>query len=220
MSVTFIPADQQFIVSSDPEWSINGWGMDTCQVLWRGPRTKSDAFLDSQIKFSPLEGYPRVWLDNTEKRNITPNFPGVLNSYIGFRSGTIPRQKRVNGTSAQQITKSAPAVTGDLDGQTITGEFQYLASRTTWTWFETANPPNNPRYNSVDGGVNPLLRLTQFTFPPVPGPDGDLVPVPLADAIAVFNKLTPVVLLVDYEREELIPNAFWACRSVIEWRLQ
>lgn len=220
MSVEFIPSSQEFVVSSDPEWSINGWGMDTCNILYRGPRTKSDTFLGSLVKFSSLVGYERIWLDNWEKRNITPSFPGVLLNYTGFRSGIIPIEHRLNGTSAQNIQTSVVPASGAFEGQTVTGTFYYAASRTTWTWFETAMPPIAPRYATISQGINPLLRLTGWNIPPVNNGDGDSSPVDLATIIQLFNTLTPVIIVTDYERDELVPSSFWGCRSVVEWRIQ
>lgn len=223
MSVTFIPSSQEFVQVSDTEWVITGWEVDQGMALFRGPRTKVDAYLaivQAQL-FQPLAGFARMWLGNVEKRNSTANFPSVLKTYVGFRSGNIPPVRRVNGTSSQTVSTSLQ-VEDPIDPEkfmTITGAFNYGAARTTWTWFESQMPPLLPRYRTISQGINPLDQLTGWNFPPSTDSEGNLVPVSLAQIVEAFNQLIPGAQVMDYEREELVPNTLWACRSVVEWRL-
>lgn len=222
MPVTFRPASQQWIESGDPEWTVNGWDMDVASVLWRGPRTGSDSFLASIVKFAGMPGFARMWLESYDKTNITPSFPGVQKRFIGFRDGNIPPQRRVNGTSSQVVTATGVdnAPSSPTFGLTLSGTFTYLASRTTWTWFETSTPAITARYNTVDQAIDPLSRLQNVAIQPAIGTDGQIIQPTYSSFVQIYNNLARELVVTDYEREELVPGTFWACRSQVEYRLR
>jgi len=224
MGIIFRPAGQQFVQVADPEWQRNAWDTDECSILYRGPRTKVDAFMQSidGKMFTSLQNFPTMWLNAYEKTNMTANFPGVYLKYVGFRSGNIPPVRRVNDLSSQQAsgqgTDKAPS--SPTYGKQLTGTFTYRASRTTWKWYERSTPPILPRYASVDQPIDPFQNLQNYTIQPVIGDDGLPLAVTYAAFVAVINSLSRQIVVSDYEREELVKNTLWACTSIVEYRIQ
>lgn len=204
-------------------WGIDNWGLDTVKVLFRGSRLLKVAFENTLQRWTPLPGYSGMRLQGWSDTPITPSFPGIELTYIGFRTGVVPPKKRVDGTNIQSVTTQADIPESLLTGGgspdtliTTQGEFIYTASRTDWMWFETSTPPLTPRYNTVTDTTDPLTpeRLIKYS---VTAPlDGHAYyDVPLAAFTILYNKIIRKIQVVEYSREELVPGTLWGCKSTV-----
>ncbi len=236
MAVKYIPNNFPWIQCSEPQWTVDGWGYDKAKVTWRGPRPGLKAFLDSLVKFSNMPAsntrygltnagpYPMMYLDDWASTNTTASFPSVELNYIGFRSGTIPPVKTVDSNTAQQVNGQGQ-YTDPATGSTaqISGTLQYTASRTTYTWFMTSLPPIASPFNYVQNAQNPFdtiigYRMTNTTS----GSQDAGLPVnniPYAAFVSVLNSVAAQDVVSNYERETLVPNALYACRADVDYKL-
>lgn len=224
MSVVFRPANAGWIQAARPEWSVNGWDVDEARVTWRGPAPGKKGFEDQLIKFASMPpcfasgdpAYPQMWLKSWANGGGTVNFPAVDLSFLGFRGGTIPIPKNVNSNSAQVAQGAGRDSFGDVVSATI----KYIASRTVWTWFETAIPELSPPppYNTVDQAINPINTIYGFSITGATSSGSYSNLIPYSALVAVLNSLVLERVVTDYDREPLIPVKLYACRSTVEYK--
>lgn len=201
-----------------PQWTVDGFGMDHATVRYNGWVLLKEQF-ESQIqKFQTMGGVGAVgsmMLENWSDAGGTANILNLDAHYIGFRNGQIPQVKYIDGTSYQSAQGSG---TDTATGEKVSGTIFYYASRTTWTWFETSQPPSIPRYNTTHATVNPFSTIQSAA---IQSDQGDAVfDVPYSSFVAVFNSLRARYTVSDYTSEILIPGKLWACQSIIDYKLQ
>lgn len=196
-----------------PVWSVDHWGVDRARVLWRGRATAKDAFEKSLKPWSVMPDFNTMKQEGWTSSIITPSYPGVEITYIGFRSGVVPSVKVTDSVSTQQATVSG---TDPDTSVSFSGPVVYKASRTTYQWFEKTEPPPIPRYRTVRKKVDPELVL-QNAIPE----DNALGASAINDALKAILKAMPKEEVVsDYDCEMIVPNQLWACRSSIDYRLK
>ncbi len=219
MPVRFIPASIRFQQVALAEWTRSSWDTDQATVLFRGPRTDADRYLDTVQRFEVMPSYPRMYLVNAQRKNITPNFPGVEKNYIGFRDGTVPKVKRVNDNSSQTVTGQGTdnAPSSPTFGKQVSGQVCYISPQTTYTWYETSNPANTPRYSTIDGKRG--IQITQVSVQPVTLDDGTIARPTFSAFTAIINSLALEDVVSDYECEELVQGILWGCRSIVQLRI-
>lgn len=219
-----------------PIWVVDGFGVDTVTVKYQGYAPLKEQFENGLVKWSPMPAltgaanipaYPSMSLETWGDAEGTPNIYTCDVRYKGFRSGVIPVPKSVPGISAQSAqgqgtdTTTIDPVTGQ--NAVVTGTFYYLASRTTWTWYETSSPPSTPRYATVINSVNPFSTIYRYslqTTDPATGQlGGPLNNISIGAFIAVFNSLAPTAVVSDYTQELIIPGKLWYCQSIIDYKL-
>lgn len=227
MSVKYI-GDVKWGQVQDLMWSIDNWGLDNVKVLFRGARTLKTAFENTLQRWTPLPGYSSMRLANWTDTPVTPSFPGIELTYIGFRTGVVPPFRRVDGLNVQSVTTQAEVpenlVNPDGDPETlvtISGEFLYRAARTDWTWFETGTPPLTPRYNAVTDKTDPLTpaRVIKYSISN-PSTGQYYYQVSLAAFTILYNKIIRLIQVQDYQREELVPGSLWGCKSSVVYSAQ
>jgi hypothetical protein len=212
MSIIF-RGDTRWQQVKQTEWTIDSWGLDRARVLFRGPSTGKKAFEDRLVRWENMPNYPGMKLESWNSVIITDSYPGVEKMYVGFKSGALPPAKPVDGYSTQT---AQGAGTDTATGRKVSGSFTYKASRTTWTWFETTLPnPVTPRYASVQNPVDPFDSITSYSIQDDTGRRTNSVP--LSAFTAVFNSLVKRVMISDYVREQIQPNALWACSCVADY---
>lgn len=198
------------------EWSQDSWGLDHARVLYRGPSTKKIAFNNNIRRWGAMIGYPGMKLEGWSDAIITPSYPGVEFQFVGFRSGNLPPVKPVDSFSTQ-VAQGQGRDTAT--GRNVSGSFTYRASRTTYTWFETSLPnPQNPRYAIPRNALNPLSQILSYSIQDDNGKKVNTIP--FSAFTAVFNSLSVGIQVSDYEREEIIPKALWACRSTVDYAIR
>lgn len=212
-----------------PLWSVDGFGSDTATVRWSGSRLLKESWENGLTKFGTLPSgvtaangilwnpYNSMWLENWTDSGGTPNIYQVDLHFRGFRTGVIPQPKSVDSLSLQSAQGQG---TDNVSGETVTGTVYYYASRTTWTWFETATPPPTPRYATVNAAQNPFSNIvgysmqvqeSNFAFP--------INTINLSEFTSILNSLRPTYAVSEYEREEIIPARLYACTATIDYKL-
>lgn len=216
MSVTYINVPA-WIQVKQPVFHRDNWGIDTAEVLWRGPAPLKEAFeLDlANNRWKAMPDFPNMRLSDWQTELITPSFPGVLLRYIGIRDLKIPPVKGVNTTSLQTATGSG---VDTATKKQVSGTFTYQASRTTYTWFEKATPPQLSPYAVVDQKIDPFQNIISYQIQD-DNTGKPINSVPLSSFVAVFNSLIKRELVSTYEREPLIPNALWACHAEVDYKI-
>lgn len=213
-----------------PKWSSGGFGTDKATVTWSGSRTKMEAFKRtleglqwaSMAPFSyegavQFPGFPLMFFDTYSDSGGTDSFPEIDLSYVGFRDNAIPTAKGIDSTSFQSANGAGTYTNSDDEAVKVSGTFYYMASRTTWTWFETSPPQLTPRYASVNDAINPFNRVIGYSITDDTGKAVNTIPY--AAFVAVFNSLVPSYRISEYTKEDLVPGKLWACSSTIDWLL-
>lgn len=215
MSITFRGVTKWTQVKQ-PEWTVDNWGVDQAAVLFRGPSTGKQAFEDSLRRWTTMPSFQGMRLANWSSSVITPSYPGVELHYVGFRRGDVPPAKPVDGISTQTAQGQG---TDTATQEEVSGSFTYIASRTTWTWFEKTLPdPVNPKFRIVRNPQDPLSRITSYSIQS--NTTGKrLNNIPYSSFVAIFNSLKRVIVIANYEREMIIPDALWACRCDMDLAL-
>ncbi len=204
----------QWIQRAQTVWTVDSWGCDRARVLYRGAATLKDAFEQTIKRWSAMPGFSNMRLAEWNGVEMTPSFPGIEVHYVGFR-GEVPGVRYVDGTSLQT---AQGAGTDTTTSTAVTGSFTYLASRTTWTWYEKTKPGKASRYNTVNDQVDPLTRIMSYHMEN-PDTGRPINTVPYSAFVAVFNSLVKKVVVSDYERELIVPDLIWACRADVDYKL-
>lgn len=200
--------------SAEIEWSVDNWGVDHAKVLYRGRRTAKEAFENKIRRWSSLPNFPKVLLAGWQGTNITPSFPGIEFGYVGFRSGTPPPRRAIRGVSIQ--TANGEGI-DTASGQQVSGTFTYLASRTSWYWFETKVPPLLCPYPQVLDNTDPLSRIIRYSIQV--GDTGRTTnSIPYSSFVAVFNSLRRGAFVSDYICEQINPD-LWACSADVDYKI-
>lgn len=214
MSVIF-NGNTNWIQRAPTLWQVDSWGVDHARILFRGRLTGKDAFENSLLKWGSMPGFPQMRLEGWNSIEMTPSFPGVELHYVGFKNGSVPQVRFTDGNSAQSAQGTG---VDTATGANVSGTFIYRAERTTWTWFENAEPSTVPRYGTVRHLVDPMSNILGYSIQ-----DDDtgkeLNTIPFSAFVAVFNSLRRVMVPSSYEREMIIPNLVWACRADIDYKL-
>jgi len=163
-----------------------------------------------------LNGYPMMRASGWIGSEDSPSFPGVIIKYIGFKSGTVPPVKIVDGVTSQSASGSG------LDNSTeppreVSGTFLYRASRTSYTWFETSTPPPYSRYQTVRFPIDPLSQIDSYSIQDSGG--SSVHNVPYSAFITILNSMIRKVIVSNYEREELVPGLLWGCQADVDFRV-
>lgn len=215
MSVSFIGRTDWRAVTN-PEWSVDSWEVDHARVTWRGRVTAREEFEKTLERWAPMPNFSAMRLASWTSADISPSFPAVELHYTGFRFGRPPEVKAVDGESLQSAQGSGSYL---IDGESVnvSGTITYMASRTSWTWFETQEPAQASRYQTVRNPVDPLTRIFSASIQDESGMR--IHSVPYAAFVTVFNSLTRTNMVSDYQREPIIPGQLWACRAEVDYKV-
>jgi hypothetical protein len=197
------------------EWSVDSWGVDHAKLLWRGRSTLKDAFENNLRKFEGMPGFPLMKLEGWNSTILSPSFPGVELNFIGLKSGTVPEAK-----CSQSLTLASAQGQGtdSITGRQVSGSFNYLASRTSWSWFERQLPPILCPKTEILDRTDPLSRIVSYSIQD--SATGQANNNILYSAfVAVFNTLVRKVLVTNYEYEEVFPDNLWACKCDIDFKV-
>lgn len=203
-----------FQAQSDPVWSSDYWELDVAKVPYRGQAPLRLAFENALVKWSTMPGYGRMFLIGNSDDGDTV-FPTVELTYTGCRKD-IPAARGVDSKALQTVQTSVTPSSGTWAGKTITLEAQFLASRTTWTWFELQKPPKLPRYATVRNPIDPLSSIRRWKVTTDTGATGS---IGLAEFIQLINTLNVGLTLADYTVTDIVPNKVWGCQSVIDYSM-
>lgn len=226
MSIAYVPSSLGWQPVERPSWSSGGFNTDRATVLWRGPATKREVFLAGleaqqwgslpSYTFAGTlawAGFPLMFLETWNESGSSPSFSGQVLNYVGFKTQAIPDAKSKDDTSIQTANAS-----GTFDGDVISGTFTYIASRTTWEWFETSQPNRqNPRYRTVNQPVNPLSNVQSYSLKNSAGDNVNTLTT--AQVGAAFNSLSPQTQVV-FSAENIVPGKLWACTATVDFILQ
>lgn len=200
---------------TDPQWTVDSWGVDTAKLLFRGRRDKKLAFEKAIQRFQTMPGFSQFRMEQWSNSGGTENLPGVEFSYKGFLSGTTPPVKIVNSNTRQSAQGSGTDTSTDnpTSGQTISGTVYYRSYRSTYTWFETSSPAATPRYTAVQGpSTIQAGDILGYNVKAGNGADAYSVnSLTFAQLYAVLNSLAPRTIYSDYQREPIINGALWGC---------
>lgn len=222
MSVRFI-GNTDWEPTEDAIWGNDSWGLDTCEVIYRGSRLKMAAFIENLDRWSGLESFGRLIPRNNNMRlaswskvSFTPSFPGISLRYIGLKDGNLPPVKGEDDTCIMQANGEGIDTATHL---TVTGTFTYQASRTTYTWIETREPRREaPRYSGVRQPLNPLSRIKAYSISEKD--TGKRVnSIRTSQFVAVFNSLVVGYSIEDFHVEDLIPGKLWGCRTETVYKI-
>lgn len=209
--------DDQFHQQGRPQFRRRH-GLTEAVVTFRGPAPRSALFaqnLDAR-KFPAMNffGAP-IQTSNFTGYDVDddPIFPRFS---LYFDVGSILRNPLPVTAKALQavsipITYSIPVIPIALN---YTLNIQFHAIQTTWIWFETKKPGDDPRYNTVDSKENPWDNENIVSLSAQYG-SSETDPAGLLELVRLGGRDSPVIRVLDYVREEMIPGKFWMCTSVI-----
>lgn len=224
MSIAYVPANLGWQPTERPAWSSGGFNLDKAAIQWRGPAIKREAFLAGleALQWGSMPAYsfagteawgafPLMFLEDWNESNSSPSFSGQVLNYIGFKTQALPDAEYSDSTTTQVANGS-----GTYQGDTISGTFTYIASRTTWKWFDNVKPNRvKPRYATINQPLNPLQIISYS----LRNSSGAVNSVSTAQFGAVFNSLTPVIR-VTFDDQLLVPGKLWACSSTVDYILE
>lgn len=215
MSVTFL-GDTDWKQRATTVWSVDSWGCDHARILYRGSRILKEDFEKTLIKFANMPGFNQMRLERWNNVDMTPSFPGIEAFYGGFKDGKVPQLKVIDGTSIQSVQASG---TDNSTGSAIqvSGSFTYMATRTTYIWFEQSQPSRTPKYAKVNDGVNPLLNIITYSI--IDSSTGLSRAVSTSAFVSIFNSLVPKDWVTNYETEVILPGVLWGCRADVDYKL-
>lgn len=160
-----------------------------------------------------MPGMSFMFMESYSDGEGTVSFPGVEAVFTGFKGGGPPAAQCTDGTSVQ-TAQSSGTTTG---GASVSGTFTYRASRTSWTWYETARPdPVTPRHAIVNDGVSPFNNIINAQ---IQDENHKNVMVPYADFVTLFNLLVADVFVSNYERQLIVPGRLWYCHTDVDYKL-
>jgi len=196
---------------TNPEWDTDSWGLDEATIQFSGRRDKVEAFENSLTDFKPMPEYGGMYLRGFHTRDHR-SFPVIDARYFGLKSGSVPAVKAEDSISIQTVTTSGTTT----DGKKISGEFSYRSARTAYSWIETSNPANSPKYSTVRRQLDPLANIISWRVTDEAGKSGQ---VPYSSFVSILNSLQKRVVVNDYAPEELCPGKLWGCRAVCDYVL-
>lgn len=214
-NISFI-GDTTWQKSEPDRWSIDSFGIDQLLVTYRGSVATQEAFRATFAKWQKHPTLKTMKLASIEDANASLNFPAIVLTYTGFKSGKVPVAKGKTGTSIQ----SASAHGINTEGRNISGTFQYQASQTTWTWFETQKPKEVCPPLEVLNKVNPLTRIVSHDI----SDDFDGKTrnnIPYSDFVILLNSLAVGIYVTDYQCEMVHPQPeeLWACSATLDFKV-
>lgn len=216
MAVKFI-GDVSWRQARQIEWTIDSWGIDHAKVLYRGNSRQKDAFEDSLRKWDGMPARTAMKLAGWTSNIITPSFPGVELEYIGFRNGAVPQAKPEKSLT---LTSAQGAGTDTTTGRNVTGTFQYLASRTSWTWYMTTKPPEYCPITEMLDMTHPLSKDRIISYSLQDEETGKPTNrVNYSAFVAIFNSLVARKVVTSYDSQCLFPDSLWACKCDIDYKV-
>lgn len=214
MPVIFRPPNIAWQIVANPEWQSDSWGLARCRVTSRGPRTTK---ANAEAGITPFQslaslGFPQMYLESWQSVNTTPNFPAIEGMYVGFR-GPVP-QPKIGADISSQVARASGV--DPVNGNKVSADVLYRASRTTYEWFMISQPPPIPIYGPLLFNNDPRQQIDRMAIQTA---DGSTT-VPLSDMGTIFNALIPEVIISDYTIEPIIPGKIWRCSVALDYKLQ
>lgn len=215
MAVKFI-GNVAWEPAEDPSWTVDNWGNDRVNIVFRGARILKDAFERTLQRWTSLAGFPGMKLQGWSNQSYTPNFPGVVLTYIGFRDGTLPPVKHVNSLTTQSVQGEGTDTTTE---EVVSGTIVYRAARSSYTWFETSKPAKTSRYTTVDDQTDPLTRIVSYSIQKKSTGES-INNVPYSSFVAIFNSLRRREIVTEYNMEEIVPGSLWGCHADVDLKAE